>query len=422
MTFISDAREDVDVPPFELAPGIEEAERGNGHDPDDAPDDRRLQLSPKLTLAEMRQHAIRFLIPAARFLAVGVSSLLTSLGGVGKTRLLLQMLYELERCKPLFGCDLLRPDRPMRCLYIGAEDRKQFFNEIAQSLLVNDSDTLPFDYMLLPEVWPGFTLNKRTSTLLARFINEAGAHRGGYDCVALDPMVSLIGLEYADMMKNPVVARGFFNDCLAPLLESQTYALISGNHDSKAGAAVSGSADQQNTARCVLQLSTEAPAADGTATIAADRCKDNLGFRFSKLILRRDPGTLLLTWDESASVYAYGAPAGHGAPAKTLRDPGDVMRYLCRQAVRLIDAPANQRTKGQVETRLLEQAARDGVSKAREHVRRCINGFCDFEPDPSPRRGRRLVLVGVRNPDAGMDEHDDYLAGHAATEEEPPCS
>jgi hypothetical protein len=381
----------------------------------------RLTLSPRLTRAEMQANPIRFLCPNAHFLARGVSTLITSIGGTGKTRLIMQALSSLSRAEPPFGCELLRPVGPMQCLYIGAEDHQPFFNYLAQPLLTNDYETLPFDTVLLPEIWPGFTLNPSTARTLATFLEEYRA-KHGLDCVALDPMVSLIGRDYSDMMKNPVISRAFYNDCVAPLLASQAFALLSANHDSKAGAAVAGSGDQQNVARCVLQLSTEGPTPDGTTVIAADRHKDNLGFRFSKLVLERDPNTLLLTWNESASAYAYGAPAGHAAPAGPSRDPADVMRYLCRQAIRLIGAPANQRTKGQVEARLNQQAARDGVSKARESVRRCVSAFCDFEPDPSPRRGRRLLLVGVRNPDAGMDEHDDYLAGHAPSDEEPTCS
>lgn len=52
-----------------------------------------------------------------------------------------------------------------------------------------------------------------------------------------------------------------------------------------------GSIDQQNAARCVIQLSTEGPSPDGTTTIAAERHKDNLGFKFTKLVLVRDPKT-----------------------------------------------------------------------------------------------------------------------------------
>ena len=79
----------------------------------------------------MAANPIQFLCPHAKFLARGVSTLITSLGGVGKTRLLLQMFYELARGEALFGCELLRPAHPMRCLYIGAEDRQPFFNYLA---------------------------------------------------------------------------------------------------------------------------------------------------------------------------------------------------------------------------------------------------------------------------------------------------
>jgi hypothetical protein len=389
---------------------------GNGADADTA---HSFRLSPRLTRAEMAANTISFLCPRARFLARGVSSLVTSLGGVGKTRLLLQLFNELSQGTAVFGCELLRPERPMLCLYIGAEDRQPFFNQLALPLLAGETDTLPFDVMLLPEVWPGFTLTPATARQLAAFLDQYQAEHG-LDCVALDPMLSLIGMQYADMMKNPVIARAFFNDCLAPLLASQAFALISANHDSKAGAAVTGSADQQNAARCVLQLSTEAPTADGMAAIAAERHKDNLGFRFIKLVLERDPETLLLTWNEGASTYAYGAPAEHVAPAKPSTDPAAIMRYLCRQAARLLEsAPPDERSKGKVEARLTQQAGKDGYKNARDHVRDCLKAFCAFQETVggSGRTGRQLHLVGVRNPDADIDVHDDYLAGGPATDE-----
>lgn len=412
MTFYTDGREDFDVPP-----GAEDTREGNSHDPD-AP---RLRLLPKRTRAEMLATSIQFLCPAARFLARGVSSLITSLGGVGKTRLILQMFNELERGEPLFGCELLRPTRPMRCLYIGAEDKEPFFNYVAAPLLADDADTLPFDAILLPDVWPGFTLTPSTARELADFIEALRVSRGA-DVVALDPMMSLIGMEHVEMMRNPVVSRAFFNDCLGPLLASQAFALISGNHDSKAGAPVSGSADQQNAARCVLQLSTEGPTTDdGSTAIAAERHKDNLGFRFRKLVLNRDPETLLLTWNEAASVYAYGAPADHRtAGGKPSTDPAAIQDYLCRLAARLLFptlAPIAQRGKRAIEGRLTQTAARDGHQKAREHVRRCLDAFCDFEPDRTLTKGRRLVLCGVRNPNAAIGDHSDFLAGRAPIEE-----
>ncbi|MGH7788221.1 MAG: AAA family ATPase [Candidatus Binatia bacterium] len=325
MTFAADVREDV--PEFDVPPGV--GESSNGADPD-APQPR-LRLSPRLTRAEMAANPIQFLCPQARFLAIGVSTLITSLGGVGKTRLLLQLFYQLSLGQPVFGCELLRPPRPMRCLYIGAEDHQPFFNNAALPLLVHDADRLPFDVILLPEIWPGFTLTASTTPVLVEFIEQYRAEHG-LDVVGLDPMLSLIGMEYADMMKNPVVARSFFNDCLAPLLASQAFSLISGNHDSKTGAAVTGSADQQNAARCVLQLTTEGPNAAGQATIAAERHKDNLGFRFSKLVLERDPETLLLTWNESQSSFAYGAPPTARQFARPPADAAEVRRYLSRQA------------------------------------------------------------------------------------------
>lgn len=380
-------------------------------------DARCLTLAPRLTRAEMRVSTIQFLCPSARFLARGVKSDITSLGGVGKTRLALQMFAELSRGEPLFGCEVLLPERPMKCLYIGAEDKQSFFNNLALPILTHDDEVLPFDTILLPDSWPGFTLTPSTSRTLARFLADYEATHG-LDIVALDPMLSLIGVDYSDMMKNPVVARAFFNDCVVPLLESQRFALLGLNHDSKAGAAVTGSADQQNASRCVLQLSTEGTGPDGGTVIAAERHKDNVGFRFTKLVLERDPNTLLLTWNPSTSVWAYGAPDSTASVRPA--DINDVRRYLARQAVRLLDpvlAPESRRAKRAVEDLLCARAADAKVKRVRETVRSFLEGCCEFESHKHGKTYRKL-LVGVRNPDAGLDEHDDFLAGRAANEDD----
>ena len=397
----------------------DDAERAAIRAADDVCDEPCLRLSPRLTRADMAKDEIRFLCPQARFLARGVKQDITSLGGVGKTRLMLQLFSELSRGEAVFGCELMRPERPMRCLYIGAEDAQPFFNYLARPLLANDSDTLPFDVLLLPEIWPGFTLVPATARILADFL-RAYEKEHGLDVVGIDPMLSVIGRDYADMIGNPIIARAFFNDCIAPLLTSQTFALLGANHDSKGGAAVTGSADQQNASRCVLQLSAGEPLADGTAVVTADRHKDNLGFRLSKLVLERDPQTLLLRWDEMASVYAYGAPKRPEGAKPSPRDPADVRRYLARQAAKLLmsGAPEARRAKRAVEDMLCHQAAQDGISGAKQKIRLFLEGGCEFEPRKDGRV-TRLVLVGVRKPDAGPDEHDSFLAGRAARYSEP---
>jgi len=137
-TFCDDARDDV--PPFDLPPGTEDC-GGNNHD--QTADTRALRLSPRRTRGEMQRQTINFLCPRGRFLARGVSSLISSIGGTGKTRMILQGFKELEEGAPLFGCEWLRPERPMRCLYIGAEDREPFFNYLVAPLLTEDHQTLP---------------------------------------------------------------------------------------------------------------------------------------------------------------------------------------------------------------------------------------------------------------------------------------
>ena len=373
----------------------------------------RLRLMPRLTRAEMAGNQLRFLCPQARFLPRGVETIVTSLGGVGKTRLALQLLNQLADAEAVFGCELLRPERPMRGLYIGAEDPQPFFNSAAMPLLARDDDKLPFDVILLPEVWPGFTLTPENARGLARFIE--GEFHDGLDVVVLDPRVSLVPIEYAELMKNPIIARAFFNECMGPLLASKRFALVSITHDSKVASPVAGSADQQNAARCVLQISTEGPTADGRVALKLERHKDNVGFRFNSLALERDPETLLLAWDESASTYAYGAPPDGKLCARPPTDQAEVRRYLARQAAKLlapIEAPEECRAKRKFTDRLQGQAAKDGLTKVKEAVRAFVDGWCDFEPRKAGR-ARRMVLVGVRNPDAALDEHDDFIAGRA---------
>lgn len=409
------AEEQHDGTPF---PDEEPRAHGNSADGDGAP---ALRLQPRLTRAEMARNSIRFLCPRARFLPRGVATLGTGSGGVGKTRCFLQLADTLATGAAPFGCEYLEPDGAQVVLYIGAEDRAPFFHSMVAPLLAAADATLPFDVMLLPEVRPGFTLSPATARELGRFLTEYRDTHGALDLVILDPMVALIGADYADMMKNPVVSRAFFNECLLPLFAGHDFALLTGNHDSKAGAAVTGSADQQNAARCVLQFTVGEPAADGTLPVTAERVKDNCGFRFRTLVLDRDPTTLRLTWNEAASTYAYGAPEGHGATATPSGDPAALQEYLCRLAAKLLFpslAPAAQRGKRAMEGRLTQIAARDGHQKAREHVRRCLDAFCDFEPDRTIRKGRRMVLCGVRNPNAAIGDHNDYLAGRAPIEPE----
>ena len=208
----------------------------------DAPDDNAgaLRLHPRLTRAEMANDTIQFVCPSARFLPRRVATLVTSAGGVGKTRFLVQLADALAVGAAPFGCPLLQPDGAQVVLYIGAEDHAPFFHSVVMPLLATDAATLPFDVVLLPDVRPGFTLSPHTIAELGRFLTDYRAAHGRLDVVMLDPIISLIGEHYVEMMKNPIVARAFYNACLQPLFAGQHFALLTGNHDSKSGNAVTG--------------------------------------------------------------------------------------------------------------------------------------------------------------------------------------
>jgi hypothetical protein len=132
------------------------------------------RVQPRRTRAEMARDTIRFLCPGARFLPRGVATLMTSAGGVGKSRFFLQLADALSTAAAPFGCEHLRPERPQIVVYIGAEDRASFFHSLLTPLLSTDEAVLAFDVVLLPEVRPGFTLSPANSTELSRFLH---AHR-----------------------------------------------------------------------------------------------------------------------------------------------------------------------------------------------------------------------------------------------------
>jgi hypothetical protein len=417
MTFYSDGRDftDNDWPD------------GDQPRPDGEGAQTRFTLEPRITLAQMDAEPLEFLAPGARGFPRDIATLLTGPGGVFKTRMALQYLFAASLGEAPFGCPLLRPLEPLKCLYIGAEDGKRFFHYIARPILAARSDltALPFDHKLLADKAPGFVLNRKTVRELADFLATVREARGGLDCVVLDPMLALIDRDYADMMKNPVIARAFYIDCLQPLFAAGNFALITNNHDSKSGAAVTGSADQQNAGRLVLQFRRGEASASGLKSIIIEQVKDNVGFRFQELVLDPQPETLALEWNAERTVYAYGAPPGHDqcdTDPTPPSDPSAIQAYLCNLAAKLVAphlAPADQRGKRAVEGYLSQQAARDGHRKVREHVRRCLDAFCAFERDQNVRKGLRMVLCGVRNPNAAPGDHDDYLAGRAPAADPP---
>jgi hypothetical protein len=390
-TFHDDARDDV--PPFEVSPGMDDTAS------DETPALPELTLRPRLTRAEMEKRRLLFVAPAARTLARGLVLNLSGGGGAGKTRLILQWLRESCGGFAPFGEETLRPDGPVRALYIGAEDAGPLFNEMALPLLADDDETLPFDVLLLEEQAEDFALDERRAKQLARFIAE----QPPYDIIALEPLSALVPVEDCEAVSNQFVARQWQRKSLRPLLRAApTAAFIIGAHDTKAGMPMSGSGDFINFGRSGLQL--RAGGAPGVpedvpeGSVELIRFKDNVGFRWKRMILRRDPHTLLLTVTHTEA--AYGAAS---RPAR--RTQTEVEQYLATVALRFLrpsPRPDSERTRVQVEATLIGDCKRDGVKISDRNVGRFLDAFCSWRAE---RQGRSSVkiLETVRDPSAAEE-------------------
>lgn len=356
--------------------------------------DTPLTLLPKRTRAEMRTRRLRFVCPEARALPRGLLTDITAFSGVGKTRFLTQWLAELCLGLAPFGEETLRPATQVSALYIGAEDREELFNELTFPLLADDNATLPFDVLLLEDREGGFTLDAPGAQQLAAF---AHAH-GPFDVIALDPLSALVPEQYADAMKNGFLARQWQRLAFGPLRTAcPDAAIIVAAHDTKSGTPLSGSGDFIAFARAVLHL--RAGGSDGVpedvpeGSIELSRFNDNCGFRHKRMILERDPHTLLLTVTKTEA--AYGAAA---RPAR--RTQAEVEQYLATQALRFLQpSPAleSERTRARVEAVLMSATKRDGLDVSTRNLGRFLEAFCTWRLD---RQGRSTVkiLEDVRDP------------------------
>jgi hypothetical protein len=353
-----------------------------------------LQLTPKRTRGEMVTRRLRFVLPQARALPRGLVTNISALGGVGKTRFVAQWLAEMAEGLPAFGEDTFRPDEKVRGLYIGAEDAEPLFNEIALPLLASDSATLPFDVLLLEEQSAPFALGEAGARLLAAFAKA----NGPYDVIALDPLAALVPVEFGEVAKNNFIARQWQRIAFRPLLTAcPDAAIILAAHDTKLGVAMSGPGDLTNFGRSGLQL--RAGGTDGCpddvpkGSIELKRFKDNVGFRWERMILRRDPDTLLLTVTSTEAAYGAGARRSAWSAA-------EAEQYLATQALRFLrpsPVPDSERIRARVEATLASNAARDGVKVSTRAIVRFLDALCTWRSERMGRSDVR-ILASVTDP------------------------
>lgn len=344
--------------------------------PPDAEEPEPLSILTGRTLEDVRAKQPEDVIQG-RLAVRENTTAMSSKGGDGKTTLMVQQLIEGSLQEPVWGVEDFRPTKATRGLYVNAEDSIRNTNyTLGRILPAYGLKRVPYDELLIAENGGRFVLTPLNAALLAKRINEEG-----YDLVVFDPAISFLptGIKFID----PAAIRGFLNDGLGVLQRETRAALWLNHHDNKAGDALSGPADWGNFTRLALHL--ERGDRDGTITVTT--VKTNLGYRFKKITLERDPETGRAT---AIEIERFG---DRSAKPTSLDDVNKALAQLVRMEI--IPLPSEERTKNAVIPKLHEKAARDDLKISRDRVRDFVNAHCRFEERKIGRHANCKVLFGL---------------------------
>ncbi len=342
----------------------------------DAPAPPKLEIIRGRKVSEMRSNQPDPVVEP--FLYRGTTTFWSSAGGVGKTTLETQILTEMAGGLNLLDCEALRPCGKIKGLLVNAEDPQSSLDYWAVRVLeAYDLDAAPFDMVCVHDGPGSYPLTPTNTEALAEVIE-----REKYDVVVLDPLVALFseGFKIID----PVAARAFQRQAFGRLQRTGAAILVAA-HDNKLGQALSGTVDFASFARLVLHLEA-GPSTPQGDVLTLTTVKANLGWRFKKLTLLRDPKTLTC---RVTDIERKG-----DASAGTLSDPADVDRFLAKIIrTEVVPLPSERRTKSDVEALLVRQASSRGVK--RQDVRDFIRACCSYE---SRKVGRTTqhIIVGVK--------------------------
>jgi RecA-family ATPase len=251
---------------------------------EDDPLERILIPAGTLTLAEMEKEENQPQFAIAHLAPCEVTTLISALGGTGKTLLLVQMLIEAHLGLPIWGCEDFVAS-PRTWLYVNTEDGTRWLNRWAAPLLrAFKLDRLPFDMVPMKELAEVPVLDARLGQRLARMLERRG--HGG---IVIDPKIGL--MPGSQKIIDSTGLRQFMREGLHPI-EKTGAAVIVSDHDNRLGQAVAGAVSQQDYARLVLHV-IAGEKTDRVRRITLKREKDNTGFSYEEIELERDNVTLV---------------------------------------------------------------------------------------------------------------------------------
>ena len=205
-----------------------------------------------------------------RWVCQGGQLLIVGQSGVGKSSLTMQAAMTWAIGQPFFG---IAPKRPLRTLYVQAENDKGDTAEVAQGVLGYVGKKYNTDKAAIDVITNNLILCRLTSQTGEAFVDAVGElirQRGPFDLVMADPLLSYIG----DDISQQSVASHFLRNLCNPLAFRHKFAWVFSHHtgkpqsDSKARSHWNsndfayiglGSSELTNWARaiCVLQTTKE---------------------------------------------------------------------------------------------------------------------------------------------------------------------
>lgn len=374
------AVDDPELDAFEAAAqadrvDYEERAAIEGEDGDAAGERGLSEFVRQISLEDCERYPMR---PLIRHLAFRqLSTLLSSMGGTGKSRATVQAITEASLGLPVWGCQDFAPIGSQRWLLVAAEDAMPMVCAAVRPVLKHyDLQRAPFDLICAADLPGGrLTLNARSTRSLIEVIRS-----GGYDGVSFDTLIALLSPEVRII--DPVGVRQWQHATLGAIQRETEAAIWLLAHDNAQGRAVSGTMDWANFGRLVLHLERTEGELRLTAT------KDNTGFPFGRITLERDPQSLMLRVANLERIVDRMTRAG---------DTGAALARALQFSV--LPLPQEQRTRRAIEPKLCELTKGDGIS--RQRVRDFIETRVRFE---EVKIGRQWAKVAVGLVDAAAEE------------------
>ena len=299
-----------------------------------------------------------------------LTTIVTSRGGLGKSRAVVQAIIESALGRPIWACPELTPvGPPPKWLVVHGEDPKEMLSSVIRPPLQHYGLTeAPFLSLCADDLPSGdLTLTPSNIGLLVDLVREHDI-----DAVAVDTLISVL----PDMkIIDPSAVRRWLRATIGQLQRETGVGVVLVAHEAASGNMVSGSLDWQNFARLVLQLEHK-----GTEGLTLSPGKENMGFPFARLRLDRDPDTLITTVTEANRIADLRS-----------RKTGDANKMLTEAMLfKVLPLDEDRRTKSALEPTLFELVKDAGIKRAA--VRDFISRRVEFRDVKRPRTWAQIAV------------------------------